>query len=574
MAFIQKFGNLPIVGNVYNVQPTDQLWSSGYFAFQSVIQQSTDRDTAIYIVNHGFDCGLINAESWGTSHKSIGMFPIKSADVTQQPNTSIWIKASGYHSSFGTYVVDFAIQANEDLDMPSDIACGGTFGGSGLHLFGLAVAIHTGAEAASLNSVGIFYFAVVPSDPQGFYNLDSSYAYTRLSLSLLRDMGYDVGLPIVDPILGPESEPNGYGQDGIDPSFDYDSVPIEIPDMPTIGCTTAGFYHAYRVSQGTLNDFGSKLFPTLGEIAGDMLGIDTPTDAIKVLLNLLAVPNLFNQQEIVGQRISILDILMNGKAIDYVVDCHVIPVNPAVGASAPIKCGIRELDISAPVITSDYIDFDCGSVSTPLTYTNFMDFAGGARARLFLPFVGFVDLKPEYWHGGTISVKYRFNIVDGSFMAYVYSQSGVSQLSSVIGQFGGCACIHIPVTGVSYASMVSGMVSGSMALVGGAASGNVAGAVGGALTLANMQPTLASSNNYNASTSFLGVRRPYLLIERAVPSMSAMYPHSKGFPLNVAMTIGSVHGYTEIEDVDLSGLDYTQEEIEELRSLLAGGVYL
>ena len=56
--------------------------------------------------------------------------------------------------------------------------------------------------------------------------------------------------------------------------------------------------------------------------------------------------------------------------------------------------------------------------------------------------------------------------------------------------------------------------------------------------------------------------------------MSASYPHSEGFPLNVSLPVSACSGYTEIEDIDLTGINATQDEIDELRSILTSGVYL
>lgn len=379
---------------------------------------------------------------------------------------------------------------------------------------------------------------------------------------------------------GPESKPGGYGDPdplnptGGNPALDHTSDTITIPTKPTVGVTTAGFYHAYKVTQGLLNNFGAKLFPSIGSIVGDIAGVTDVKDVLMQMATLLFSPGLYQGVHITGQNIAVIDMIINGKAIDYVVDCHVIPVSPTTGGSQNIKCGAVEIDISAPVVTDDYIDFDCGSVSIPLQYQNFLDFTQ-VKARLFLPFVGFVDLKPEFWHGGTINVSYRFNIVDGSFMAFVRSTSVCSNLaSSLVAQYGGVSCLHIPVTGVNYSSMIAGLVTGSMNLVSGIGSGNLAGSAGSALSIANMKPEMAQSNNYNCSTSFLGCRRPYLLIERALPCMSERYPHDNGFPLNVYANIGSVTGYTEIEDFDASGIASTDDERNEIIDLLRGGVYL
>jgi hypothetical protein len=408
------------------------------------------------------------------------------------------------------------------------------------------------------------------------YSIIGSSNNNILNVKALEDVYNSTAGPTTsDPAFGPESEPEGYGQDDELPAFDHESTPVPIPSMPTVGVTTAGFYHAYKVTQGLLTDFGAKLFPSLSAIIQDASGITSTEDVLKLMVQLLVSPAAFFNTQIVDQNFSVIDMLINGKAIDYVIDCHVIPVSPSVGSSENIKCGAREIQIAAPKVLSDYIDFDCGSVSIPSQYTNFLDVTA-CRARLFLPFVGFIDLKPEFWHGGTISVKYRFNIVDGSFMAYVYcNRSKFSKLANtVIGQYGGCACLHIPVTGINYASMVSGLVTGSMSLAANVAAGKPVGIAGSAMTALNMTPELAQSNNYNSSTAFLGVRRPYLLIERGVPCMSPKYIHDKGIPLNVTRQLSAVHGFTIIDDIDLSGIGATDEEIQELKNLLAEGVYL
>lgn len=428
---------------------------------------------------------------------------------------------------------------------------------------------------------GYAIFLKCYNDVIGYAGINaSSVVFVEQTLENLNKQHFvvtDSDLP--EDIFGPESDPEGYGQPddinpgGNKPALDHSSDSIGIPSMPTIGVTTAGFYHVYKVTQGLLQNFGAKLFPSLGNIVGEIAPYSSVEEALAYYTALLFQPGAVTGVTIANQSISVVDMLMNGKAIDYVVDCHIIPVTPTTSGSAHIQCGAREIDISAPVVTSDYIDFDCGAVSIPLQYQNFMDFTQ-CKCKLFLPFVGFVDLKPEFWHGGTVSVKYRFNVIDGSFMAYVTSTSCCSKLSgSLIAQYGGVSCLHIPVTGLNYASMISGLVTGSMNLAGNVASGNLAGAAGSALSLANMRPDVAQSNNYNCSTSFLGCRRPYMVIERALPCISGRYPHDQGIPLNVYVNLGSVSGYTEISAIDLTGIGATAQELDELESLLKEGVY-
>ena len=344
-----------------------------------------------------------------------------------------------------------------------------------------------------------------------------------------------------DEKYGDPSQDDGYDQH----SSYHNSDTIGLPPDPIFSTADTGFMHIYRISSGVLSTLGQYLFPS-------------PFNITDVTSALRAIAGIFGYRD----------------SIQYIVDLHAIPVQPTVGSNDYIKIGALSTDISAPVCSSDYVTFDCGSLSLEENFHNFLDYL--TKAKLFLPFVGFVDINPEYWIGGTIQVKYKFNIVDGSFMAYVLSTSGKSNLSnSIIGQYGGSACLHMPVIAASYGALASGLVQGAGQLAGLTPQGTVVGAISGAVSGGQQQPQMAQSNNYNASTSYMGVRRPYLLIERMVPSFSRLYPHDKGLPCNVVHSLSEVHGFTQIEDIDLSGLPgASADEIRELKDMLAAGVYL
>ena len=329
------------------------------------------------------------------------------------------------------------------------------------------------------------------------------------------------------------------------PEKDDTSDEIDIPVKPPIGVSNAGFINVYNPGMGALQGLGDILFPNVA----------TATDVLDALLK-------------------ICETLANQNLINYVIDCHVIPVKPTVGASQSIKVGFNNTSIMVPVVTSDYIDISCGALNIHEYFGGFQDYTL-TKSKLYLPFIGFVDTLPEYWVAGTIKVDYRFNVIDGSFMAFVRSTSGRSQLANtVIAQYAGNACMHFPITGVNYAQMASGLIGAATSMAG--AKSNPTAALGAAHSAANTVAQwgeVQQSNGYNSTAALLGVRVPYLLIERPVPSYSQNYKHDKGYPTNIATTLSNVSGYTEIEDIDLSGIPLTQAELEELRGLLKEGVY-
>lgn len=330
-----------------------------------------------------------------------------------------------------------------------------------------------------------------------------------------------------------------------DPTHDDTSDTINIPGNPTTGVSTTGMIHVYKITTNDLDNLGEILFPDMG----------LPTDIVD------AVTKLYN-------------VIANSNLINFVVDCHMIPVSPQIGSNANIKVGPKTTNISVPKVTSDYIDATCGSLNIAEWFQGYQDYSL-TKARLYLPFIGFVDVKPEFWQSGTISVDYKFNIIDGSFMCYIRSVSSKSNLNgSVIAQYGGNACMHFPITGVNYANMVSGVLgAATQVLTGQGSASSIAGGAMSALNTVIQKGEVQQSNGYNSTSALLGVREAYLMIERPVPAFPAYYGHDKGYPANITTALTNVTGFTIIEDIDLSGIPLTQEELEELRGLLKEGVY-
>ena len=403
-----------------------------------------------------------------------------------------------------------------------------------------------------LYGVGVYDIGLGGSETNG-----NIYYMTHENFGIL--FGGDPSGEEVDPDLGPESEPGGYGpggggSGGPGPTFDGTSDPwIDYPKLP--GIAGLGLVNLYKCDVGSLVNLGAELFPD----------IHFPTSLSDVGAVIAAVS----------------DSIWNSKLIDYIVSAHIVPIDVDTGSAAleDIKVGTRTMTgILARKITDDVVEFDCGTVKIDEYYTNFVDFLGSV-CHLYLPFYGMIELKPEYWQSATVSVKYLFNVIDGSFVAQVMSEIDRHQspCKIMVGQYTGCACVHVPMTGSEYASMFGGMIANAGGMAAGVSTGNAALAATSAL---NMSSGLGSgggaqmSNAYNASAGFYGYPAPYLMIERQISQFSARYPQEKGFPLLVAKTIGACRGFTTAEDIILDGIHCTSEEKERIRNYFKTGVII
>lgn len=372
-----------------------------------------------------------------------------------------------------------------------------------------------------------------------------------------------------DDDYGNYSTGGGYGGG----SFDDSSDSFGLPGLPSLGVSEVGFINVYNPSKGQLQGFADELFPDF----------ELPEPSTKEGLEAIA-DNLAKTFSVLGD---FAESYINAGLVNYVIDCHIVPVKPSTADSSGIKVGFKTFNYSPAKVTSDYVEYNCGSLSISEYYQNFLDYEG-TRAKLYLPFIGFVDIKPEWFQSGKLEVVYHFNIIDGSCISFIIATSSKSKLkNTVVATFGGNCCVHMPITGVNYSSMISGVVGGIAGVASAGAKiisanqndnatlgGNIEGTRSVASNFASAlgsRPTLEQSNGYNAGMSFMCYRRPYLLIERPVASFSKNYPHEQGLPLNVTKKLSSVTGFTTCENVNLDGINCTEEERGMIREALRIG---
>lgn len=369
-----------------------------------------------------------------------------------------------------------------------------------------------------------------------------------------------------DPKYGEKSEPGGYGPTapvsgggigGPAPTFDGVSDPwIETPKKP--GVLAFGLLNIYKCDVGALVNLGRELFP---EITWP------PTTGVTDFMKWVG--------EVI---IAFSDSVWNKNLIDYIVSVHLLPVDVTAGALEDIKLGARTMTgILARPISDDVIEIDCGSVHVDEYYTNYVDYM--TQCRVYIPYYGMVSIRPEYWQSADIKLKYLWNVMDGSFIAKLYSviNRHQSRCEVMIGQYSGSACVHMPLSGANYAAMFAQIAGAAGGMAVGAASGNVAVAATSAMNLAGAAGSggdMQQSNAYNSSSAFYGHARPYLIIERPISHFSDNYRAEKGLPLVVTKTIGSCSGFTQAEDIILDGIPCTQAEKEKIRQMFKTGVII
>ena len=109
--------------------------------------------------------------------------------------------------------------------------------------------------------------------------------------------------------------------------------------------------------------------------------------------------------------------------------------------------------------------------------------------RLFLPFVGSVNIDTSAFQWGTLTVRYIIDVYNGNIVYWVYTKCVDSETDQLYGTYSGNCAIQIPLTGVAENGSMLGKITNTVSnLAVGAASiaaGNPLGVLGAAQGMIN-----------------------------------------------------------------------------------------
>lgn len=360
--------------------------------------------------------------------------------------------------------------------------------------------------------------------------------------------------PVPDPPVPPGPEP--------DPTPIDDPVPI--PSLPPISGASVGIYKAFVPNSSQLRDIATKLWDP---------------NAIETIKQMFTNP------------------------MEAILGLAIVPVNPVQGAPQPVYLGRYNTQVTVPVVSTDYVTVDCGSVAIKKFYGSYLDHDPYTKYSLYLPYIGEMELNADEITGRVLNVVYHCNVITGDVVAMVALDGRVCY--NGMGNF----TRQLPLSQTDYSSIIQTAVSAASTLLtaavagaGGAAVVNAAGA--GSIAEVRAESRVASTIangttssltdvtgmkfNYKHSGKIgqgagqLGVQKPFITINRpnlALPENNNLSQQSNlkaytGYPCNKIVQLSACHGFTQIEACKLSVPGATDEEIAEIYSILKGGALL
>lgn len=378
--------------------------------------------------------------------------------------------------------------------------------------------------------------------------------------------GPDPDEPLPPPKPGP-----------VDPPQPVDPIdPIPEPNDPPLDGTNCGIYSIYSPSRSRLRQLGEKLWD----------------------------PNVW---DMIKQYFT--------TPMDAVFSLAIIPAQPSTSGEQAIVIGNYNSHVGAPVVNSDYTTVNCGSVYIPKFFNSYLDYDPYTTYKLFLPFIGEVDLNADEITAQTITIKYKVNVVTGDCVAFVMKEN------SVFAEYNGNCARFLPLSSASYAAFIqattafaatavtagaslagagatgeaieSGLATSSGEMTGNGMvrlAGNVAAqqSIGANLASSGINAVMGSKMSYSKAgrvgqgagqiavrTPYITVTRPNLTLpEKIDQASSSALRNYIGYSTNKIGPLSSFSGFTVVEACQLSSQHATDSEIAEALSMMKGGIII
>ena len=261
--------------------------------------------------------------------------------------------------------------------------------------------------------------------------------------------------------------------------------------------------------------------------------------------------------------------------MEGIITLHKVFAQPIDSGNGSIVVGRLDSNVPSATVNQQYVSVDCGSVDCNEYFGSVFDYAPYTSISLYLPFIGIVPLNVSDIMRGKVHVTYGVDVFTGACLAMV--EIIRDNCTANIYQYSGVASVEYPLTGGVHSGLINGLLGIAGGVAGIAMASTGIGAVAGASTIAGGLASAAKTNNARASSfsgnaGAMGIKIPYLIIERPQVKVAETFPNLAGYPTNYSCRIGDCEGQINVRNVHVSGINATEKELTMIENLLKSGI--
>ncbi len=342
----------------------------------------------------------------------------------------------------------------------------------------------------------------------------------------------------------------------------YEEIPDETDPYNPGGESGTGGGHG--TFSGTGDSIGIPSLPTLSAVDTGFITLFNPSIAqLQALANYMWTNPLFdpaNWRKIFADP------------MDAILGLSIVPVNVPSGGTGNVTVGNISTGVAMTKATAQYVEVDCGTLDVAEYWGAYLDYAPFTKAEIYLPYCGTHPVSTDDVMNKSVHVVYHIDILSGACCAFV--KCGDSVLYSFVGQ---CSC-SIPITGNDWTNVINGALNiatsiGSMVATGGATAPLAVGSIA-STSYNTIKPSVEKSGAMGGMGGMLGIQVPYLILTRPKQALPRSQNKYIGYPSFITKKLSDLQGYTEVESIRIANINATNDELNEINSLLRNGVVL
>ena len=264
---------------------------------------------------------------------------------------------------------------------------------------------------------------------------------------------------------------------------------------------------------------------------------------------------------------------MFSNPMNAIIGLHLIYATPSTSAEKTIGVGYLDSGVLSKVVSEQYVTIDCGTVTIPSYYNNVNDWNPYTKISCYLPFIGIVklntdDLMSSNGNLSQLNITYKVDVLTGACLAMLKVRRGSS--NAILYQFNGSCSVQLPLTSGNYGGIIASLITTAV----GVATGFTPLAIGGAMSLTHPKAEIQRSGQLGANVGAMGIKKPYLIIERPYSKYASSYAKHIGYPSNNTIKLSACSGFTRVKSTDVNNINTTEEERKMILNLLTNGIYI
>lgn len=368
-----------------------------------------------------------------------------------------------------------------------------------------------------------------------------------------------VGVPNTSPVTNPVTTPQADIQTGRVPSTN--PTPVGDSVLPLMTPTDSPFRVPNDPTPTPTPTPSIPVIPAIGGQANKLFTVYNPSQA-----NLDSLGAVLWTQNIIEQIVQ----MFTNNPMDAVISLHILYATPTTGSNKEIKLGYLPTGVSCPEVINQYVNVNCGTVRVSELFGDARDYAN-TDICIYLPMIGFRQLKTEDVMGSNVSVDYKVDVFTGTVLATVtITKNGVNQ---VFYTYEGNCAVNLPLTGADKSRQVATAVGAVGAMV----TGNPLMALGSATAIAggSARAQIQRSGNFTGNAGAMGCKKPYIIVSSDVAYDAAGYQAQYGYPANITVMLGDCSGYVKVKEVHADTIsNATEQEKRDIENQLKRGIII